>query len=51
LKPLKQLADYYIHQQEQLKGFEKNPQKIEENLKIIDCWIKDAKYLVTALES
>lgn len=51
IEPLKQLADYYIHQQEQLKGFEKNPQKLEENLKIIDCWIKDAKYLVTALES
>ena len=51
IEPLKQLAGYYVHQQEQLKGFEKNPQKLEENLKIIDGWIKDAKYLVTALES
>jgi hypothetical protein len=51
IEPLKQLAGYYVHQQEQLKGFEKNPQKLEENLKIIDGWIKDAKYLETALKS
>ena len=38
-----------MHQQEQLKGFEKNPQKLEENLKIIDGWVKDAKALVQAL--
>ena len=40
--PLNQLSGYYKHQQEQLKGFEKNPQKLEENLKIIEGWIKDA---------
>jgi len=43
--PLNQLASYYAHQQEQLRGFEKNPQKLEENLKIIDGWVKDAKKL------
>ncbi len=51
IEPLKQLTSYYVHQQEQLRGFEKNPQKLEENLKIIHGWIKDAKYLVTSLES
>ena len=49
IEPLNQLAGYYVHQQEQLKGFEKNPQKLEENLKIIDGWVKDAKALVQAL--
>jgi NAD(P)-dependent dehydrogenase (short-subunit alcohol dehydrogenase family) len=48
-EPLNQLADYYVHQQAQLKSFEKNPQKLEENLKIIDAWVKDAKALVKAL--
>ena len=49
VEPLNQLAAYYAHQQEQLKGFEKNPKKLEENLKIIDGWIRDAKALVQAL--
>ena len=49
IEPLNQLADYYVHQQEQLKGFEKNPKKLEENLKIIEGWVKDAKALVNAL--
>jgi hypothetical protein len=40
---------YYVHQQEQLKGFEKNPQKLAENLKVIDAWIEDAKALTVAL--
>jgi hypothetical protein len=31
---------YNLHQQEQLKGFEKNPQKLAENLKIIDDWVE-----------
>ena len=51
IDPLNQLAGYYLHQQEQLKGFEKNPKKLEENLKIIDSWIKDAKALVVSLKS
>ncbi|MBT0158419.1 SDR family oxidoreductase [Candidatus Bathyarchaeota archaeon A05DMB-2] len=49
IKPLNQLAAYYLHQQEQLKSFEKNLKKLEENLKIIDGWIRDAKALVQAL--
>jgi NAD(P)-dependent dehydrogenase (short-subunit alcohol dehydrogenase family) len=43
------VAAYYVHQQEQLRGFEKNPQKLAENLKIIDGWINDAKALAQAL--
>ena len=48
---LNQLATYYVHQQDQLRGFEKNPQKLEENLKIIDGWVKDTKALIVALKS
>jgi hypothetical protein len=50
IEPLNQLAGYYVHQQEQLRGFEKNPQKLEENLKIIEGWVRDAKALVAALK-
>jgi hypothetical protein len=49
ISPLNQLACYYIHQQEQLRSFEKNPKKLEENLKIIEGWMKDAKVLVATL--
>ena len=49
VEPLNRLAAYYEHQQEQLKGFEKDPKKLEENLKIIDGWIIDVKQLVQAL--
>jgi NAD(P)-dependent dehydrogenase (short-subunit alcohol dehydrogenase family) len=49
VEPLNRLAAYYVHQQEQLKGFEKDPKKLEENLKIIDGWIRDAKGLVQVL--
>ncbi len=51
LNPINQLAGYYRHQQDQLKGFEKNPQKLQENLKIIDRWIKDAEELKEALKN
>ncbi len=50
IEPLNQLAGYYVHQQEQLKGFEKNPKKLDENLKIIDNWVKDVKALVASLK-
>jgi NAD(P)-dependent dehydrogenase (short-subunit alcohol dehydrogenase family) len=43
------ISAYYLHQQEQLKGFEKNPQKLEENLKIMDGWIEDATALVQSM--
>ena len=51
IEPLSQLAGYYMHQQEQLRGFEKNPQKLEENLKIIEGWVKDTKALMATLKS
>jgi pantoate kinase len=40
------ISGYYMHQQEHLRGFVKNPQKLAENLKITDGWIEDAKALV-----
>jgi NAD(P)-dependent dehydrogenase (short-subunit alcohol dehydrogenase family) len=43
------IVAYYMHQQEQLRGFEKNPAKLAENLKIMDGWIEDAKALVQTL--
>ena len=46
---LKKLATYYKHQQDQLKGFEKDPQILEKNLKTIDGWILEIKSLITAL--
>ena len=49
IEPLNQLAGYYVHQQGQLRGFEKNPQKLEENLKIIDGWVNDATTLIKML--
>jgi len=49
IKNLEKLASYYAHQQDQLKGFEKDPKKLEENLKIIDGWIKDIKLLKKSL--
>ncbi len=51
IEPLKRLEAYYLHQQEQLKGFEKNPQKLAENLKIIDGWVADAKALLQLLSN
>ena len=49
IEPLNQLAVYYVHQQEQLRGFEKNPGKLEENLKVIDGWVLEVKQLIHAL--
>ncbi len=49
VEPLKQLAAYYAHQQDQLRSFEKNSQKLQENLKTIDAWIADARALLQAL--
>jgi hypothetical protein len=45
------IVAYYVHQQEQLRGFEKNHQKLAENLKIMDGWIDDAKALTQALSN
>ncbi len=49
IKNLDTLAKYYAHQQDQLKGFEKDPKRLEENLKIIDAWIKEIKLLTSSL--
>jgi len=49
IEPLEKLQDYYVHQQGQLKGFEKNPEKLKKNLAIIDGWISDIKALRQAL--
>jgi NAD(P)-dependent dehydrogenase (short-subunit alcohol dehydrogenase family) len=49
IDPLKQLGAYYEHQQEQLKGFEKDPNKLQQNLKTIDSWILDVKQLAQGL--
>jgi len=38
---LDKLGTYYKHQQELLQGFEKNPKKLEENLKEIQTWIDE----------
>ncbi len=46
---LKKLSAYYVHQQEQLRGFEKNPDKLKTNLTIIDEWIRNIKHLINAL--
>jgi NAD(P)-dependent dehydrogenase (short-subunit alcohol dehydrogenase family) len=49
IETLKKLAGYYEHQQEQLKGFEKDPKKLQENLSIMDGWIRDIRMLINAL--
>jgi NAD(P)-dependent dehydrogenase (short-subunit alcohol dehydrogenase family) len=46
---LKKIAAYYEHQKEQLKGFEKDPRKLQENLTIIEGWIREISALLNAL--
>ena len=46
---LQKLGSYYEHQQDQMKGFEKDPKKLQGNLAIIDGWIHDIKQLTGAL--
>jgi NAD(P)-dependent dehydrogenase (short-subunit alcohol dehydrogenase family) len=46
---LNKLAAYYEHQQDQLKGFEKDPKKLKENLAVMDGWITNIKHLIKAL--
>jgi uncharacterized protein (DUF4415 family) len=36
IEPIGKLSDYYVHQQEQLRGFEKNSEKLATNLQIIE---------------
>jgi len=49
VETLKKIETYYKHQQEQLKGFEKDPNKLKENLAIIDGWTREIEELVNAL--
>ena len=51
IKPLNQLAGYYQHQLDELKGMQKVTHKQTENIEIITMWIKDVKALVDALGS
>ncbi len=51
ITPLNSIAVYYAHQQDQLKGYEKDPNKLAANLKIIDGWIKEVKTLIQVLQS
>jgi NAD(P)-dependent dehydrogenase (short-subunit alcohol dehydrogenase family) len=46
---LKKLSAYYQHQQELLRGFEKNPTKLEENLREIQTWIDTIQGLTATL--
>jgi NAD(P)-dependent dehydrogenase (short-subunit alcohol dehydrogenase family) len=46
---LKKIAAYYEHQREQLKGFEKDPVKLQKNSAIIDGWISEISALLNAL--
>lgn len=39
--PLNQLRTYYMHQIDLLKGYERNPDKLKENLSIMNGWIHD----------
>jgi NAD(P)-dependent dehydrogenase (short-subunit alcohol dehydrogenase family) len=49
IEPIRKLSDYYVHQQEQLRGFEKNPEKLSTNVQIIENWVVDVKALIQAL--
>lgn len=49
--PLNQLAGYYQHQLEELKGLNKISHKQTENIETITAWIKDIKALAEALSS
>jgi hypothetical protein len=51
IKPLTVLAEYYQHQLEQLKGFEKISPKQKENTAMIEGWIKEVKVLIAALSN
>ena len=46
---LNKLSAYYQHQQELLQGFEKNPKRLEENLREIQTWIDAIQGLTTTL--
>ena len=49
IKQLNQLAGYYQHQLDELKGLQKVTHKQAENIETITLWIRDVKALVEAL--
>jgi NAD(P)-dependent dehydrogenase (short-subunit alcohol dehydrogenase family) len=48
---LNRLSAYYLHQEDLLKGFEKDPQKVAKTLQEMDRWIGEVKELASALGS
>jgi NAD(P)-dependent dehydrogenase (short-subunit alcohol dehydrogenase family) len=48
--PLGKLVSYYKHQQDLLRGFEKEPGKLEEGLHSIQTWIDEVQELRSSLE-
>jgi hypothetical protein len=51
IESLNKLHDYYVHQQEMLKGFEKISKKEAEGQAIIEGWKQNIKALIEALSS
>jgi NAD(P)-dependent dehydrogenase (short-subunit alcohol dehydrogenase family) len=49
LPALSKLADYYNHLAELAKGYEKNPAKLEENLRFVHGWRDEVRTLVNLL--
>lgn len=49
IKPLNQLAGYYRHQLEELKGMDKMSHNQKENIESVDVWLKEVTALVEAL--
>lgn len=46
---LSKLKAYYEHQADLLSGFEKNPQKLKENLGIIEGWVEETERVLELL--
>jgi len=49
VEPLKRLSSYYGRLLNLLKGFEKDPKKLEENIRMINGWIQDVENLISTL--
>ena len=43
---LKKLKEYYIHQHKLLQGYEKNPQELEKNSRIILEWVSEVQSVI-----
>lgn len=50
LPPLEKLSGYYNHMAELAKGYEKNPAKLEENLKFVYGWKAEVDDLIVAIQ-